>query len=129
MPATVSTATTSKNGARKTPPDGMASMMAYLTRVLKIPTIGACWEELAAHARDENWSHEEYLAAPLQRQVADRESKGTTWGTEARRECTTGITTDEIRREFSVIAVIGDRTRDACTADEGPAALAHSGRG
>ena len=59
------------------PKDGMASMMAYLTRVLKTPTIAAHWEELAAQARDENWSHEEYLAALLQRQVADRESKGT----------------------------------------------------
>jgi DNA replication protein DnaC len=52
-------------------------MLAYLTRVLKIPTIGRCWEELAAQARDENWSHEEYLAAVLQRQVAERESAGT----------------------------------------------------
>jgi DNA replication protein DnaC len=57
--------------------DGMPSMIAYLTRVLKTPTIGAFWEELAAQARDENWPHEEYLAALLQRQVADRESKGT----------------------------------------------------
>jgi DNA replication protein DnaC len=56
----------------------MPSMIAYLTRALKTPTIGAFWEELAAQARDENWSHEEYLAALLQRQVADRESKGTT---------------------------------------------------
>jgi len=31
-------------------------------------------------ARDENWSHEEYLAALLQRQVADRESAGTIRG-------------------------------------------------
>ena len=58
------------------PKDGMPSMLAYLTRVLKMPTIGAFWEELADQARDQNWSHEEYLAA-LQRQVADRESKGT----------------------------------------------------
>ena len=57
--------------------DGLLSMIAYLTRVLKTPTIGAIWEELAEQARDENWSHEEYLAALLQRQVADRESKGT----------------------------------------------------
>src|SRR3954467_12678489 len=57
--------------------DGMPSMIAYLTRVLKTPTIGRFWEELAGQARDENWSHEEYLAALLQRQVADRESKGT----------------------------------------------------
>jgi len=59
------------------PKDGMPSMIAYLTRVLKTPTIGACWEDLAGQARNENWSHEEYLAALLQRQVADRESKGT----------------------------------------------------
>ncbi|MFI6244508.1 ATP-binding protein [Micromonospora sp. NPDC050795] len=39
--------------------------------------MGASWEELADQARDQNWSHEEYLAALLQRQVADRESKGT----------------------------------------------------
>jgi DNA replication protein DnaC len=56
--------------------DGMPSMIAYLTRVLKTPTIGRCWEEMSAQARDENWSHEEYLAALLQRQVADRESAG-----------------------------------------------------
>jgi DNA replication protein DnaC len=58
------------------PPDGIASMIAYLTRVLKMPTISKSWEDLAAKARDENWSHEEYLAALLQRQVADRESAG-----------------------------------------------------
>lgn len=53
-------------------------MLAYLARVLKTPTIGRCWAELAEQARDENWSHEEYLAAVLQRQVAERESAGTT---------------------------------------------------
>ena len=58
------------------PADGLPSQMAYLTRVLKTSTIGRCWEEMAAQARDENWSHEEYLAALLHRQVADRESKG-----------------------------------------------------
>ena len=31
------------------------------------------WEQLAQTARDEGWSHEEYLAAVLQRQVADRD--------------------------------------------------------
>src|ERR1700709_2363763 len=59
------------------PKDGLPSMISYLTRVLKTPTIGTFWEQLAEQARDENWSHEEYLAALLQRQVADRESKGT----------------------------------------------------
>jgi hypothetical protein len=59
------------------PAEGIPSLLHYLTRVLKTPAIGHCWEELADHARDENWSHEEYLAAVLQRQVSDRESKGT----------------------------------------------------
>lgn len=59
------------------PADGLPAQLAYLTRVLKTPTIGRCWEPLADQARDENWSHEEYLAAILQRQVADRESAGT----------------------------------------------------
>jgi DNA replication protein DnaC len=73
----VSTTATKPKPAAATK-DGLPSMIAYLTRTLKIPTIGAFWEELAAQARDENWSHEEYLGALLQRQLADRESKGTT---------------------------------------------------
>jgi DNA replication protein DnaC len=59
------------------PAEGLPSQLAYLTRVLKTPTIGRCWEQVADQARAENWSHEEYLAAVLQRQVADRESAGT----------------------------------------------------
>jgi DNA replication protein DnaC len=75
---TMPTTTTTTPPIRTTPADGLASMLAYLTRVLKTPTIGRCWAELAAQARDDNWSHEEYLAAVLQRQVAERESAGTT---------------------------------------------------
>ena len=63
----------------KTPSsDGLGAQLAYLTRVLKTPTIAACWEQLADQAREANWSHEEYLAALLSRQVADREAAGTT---------------------------------------------------
>ena len=56
----------------------LGSKLAYLTRVLKTPTIGRVWDDLAAQARELNWSHEEYLTAVLERQVADRESAGTT---------------------------------------------------
>jgi DNA replication protein DnaC len=56
----------------------LGSKLAYLTRVLKTPTIARVWDDLAAQARDLNWSHEEYLTAVLERQVADRESAGTT---------------------------------------------------
>jgi DNA replication protein DnaC len=45
---------------------------------LKTPTIGRVWDDLAAQARDLNWSHGKYLTAVLERQVADRESAGTT---------------------------------------------------
>src|SRR5215213_3273533 len=65
---TTTTTTTGELGAK----------LAYLTRALKTPTIARVWEDLAAQARDRNWSHEEYLTAVLERQVADRESAGTT---------------------------------------------------
>ena len=54
-----------------------ASTLAYLSRVLRTPTIARVWEQLGQTARREGWSHEEYLAAVLQRQVADREASGT----------------------------------------------------
>ncbi|WP_448058380.1 IS21-like element helper ATPase IstB [Cellulomonas hominis] len=54
-----------------------ASQVAYLTRVLKAPTIGRTFADLADTARQAGWTHEEYLAAVLARQVADREASGT----------------------------------------------------
>lgn len=54
-----------------------AATLAYLTRALKVPTIARIWEQLADTARQEAWTHEEYLAAVLARQVADREANGT----------------------------------------------------
>jgi DNA replication protein DnaC len=68
----MTTTTKTKTG----PPEHLSSKLAYLTRVLKTPTIGRTWADLADLARTENWSHEEYLAAVLERQVADRESAG-----------------------------------------------------
>lgn len=53
------------------------STITHLTQVMKMPTIRKVWQSLAQQARDEGWSHEEYLAAVLQRQVADREASGT----------------------------------------------------
>ena len=74
---TPTTTTTATAATRRALPDGLSSKLAYLTRALKTPTIGRVWEDLAAQARDANWSHEEYLTAVLERQVADRESAGT----------------------------------------------------
>ena len=72
--------TTTTTTGKPSSPRGevLGSKIAYLARVLKTPTIARTWEQLAEAARDSNWSHEEYLAAVLERQVADRESAGST---------------------------------------------------
>jgi DNA replication protein DnaC len=50
--------------------------LAYLTRALKAPSLHAAVERLAERARSESWTHEEFLVACLQREVAARESHG-----------------------------------------------------
>src|SRR6201991_1844161 len=54
----------------------LASEIAYLTRALKAPSLAGAVERLAERARAESWSHEEFLAACLQREVAYREAHG-----------------------------------------------------
>jgi hypothetical protein len=44
--------------------------LAFLTRALKAPTLRDAAGRLAERARAEGWSHEEFLAACLQREVA-----------------------------------------------------------
>ena len=41
--------------------------LAYLTRALKAPTLREAVDRLAERARAESWTHEEFLAACLQR--------------------------------------------------------------
>ena len=50
--------------------------LAFLTRALKAPTLRGSVARLAERARAESWTHEEFLAACLQREVAARESHG-----------------------------------------------------
>jgi DNA replication protein DnaC len=50
--------------------------VAYLTRALKAPTLRESVDRLAERARAENWTHEEYLIACLQREVAARDAHG-----------------------------------------------------
>jgi DNA replication protein DnaC len=62
------------------PPDGhhhepatgrdVTAELAYLTRALKAPTLRESVARLAERARAEDWTHEEYLAACLQREVS-----------------------------------------------------------
>jgi DNA replication protein DnaC len=54
----------------------VSAEIAYLTRALKAPTLRESAARLAERARAESWSHEEYLAACLQREVAARDAHG-----------------------------------------------------
>jgi DNA replication protein DnaC len=76
LATTTATTRTNTPAGHRPRPDRLDAKLAYLTRVLKTPTIGRVWSDLADTARDANWSHEEYLTAVLERQVADRESAG-----------------------------------------------------
>jgi DNA replication protein DnaC len=62
--------------AARTAARDMAAELAFLTRALKAPTLRESVPRLAERARAESWSHEEFLAACLQREVAARESHG-----------------------------------------------------
>jgi DNA replication protein DnaC len=50
--------------------------LVFLTRALKAPTLRSSVARLAERARAEGWTHEEFLAACLQREVAAREAHG-----------------------------------------------------
>ena len=50
--------------------------LAYLAGALKAPRISEAAARLADHARDAGWTHEEYLAAVLDREVAARNASG-----------------------------------------------------
>ncbi|MFI6048399.1 IS21-like element helper ATPase IstB [Nocardia sp. NPDC051321] len=65
------TAKASTYGARH-----VGSEIAYLARALKAPTLASAVDRLAERARSEGWTHEEFLAACLQREVAAREAHG-----------------------------------------------------
>jgi DNA replication protein DnaC len=54
----------------------LTAELAFLTRALKAPTLRQSVTRLAERARAEGWSHEEFLAACLQREVAARETHG-----------------------------------------------------
>jgi DNA replication protein DnaC len=62
--------------AAKTAARDLAGEIGFLTRALKAPTLRESVTRLAERARAETWSHEEFLVACLQREVAAREAHG-----------------------------------------------------
>ena len=66
-----------RDGRRaKTAARDLAAEVAFLTRALKAPALRESVTRLAERARAESWTHEEFLVACLQREVAARESHG-----------------------------------------------------
>ena len=65
------TRTTTKTASRD-----LVAEVTFLTRALKAPTLRESVARLAERARAESWTHEEFLIACLQREVAARESHG-----------------------------------------------------
>jgi DNA replication protein DnaC len=59
--------------ATKTKP---AADLAYLCRALKAPSLARAVDRLAERARADGWTHEEFLAACLEREVAARQANG-----------------------------------------------------
>ena len=68
--------TGAKVGSGEAGPD-TDSHIVFLTRALKTPVIRESFSRLADQAREESWTHEQYLAAVLDRQVTAREASGT----------------------------------------------------
>ena len=54
----------------------LGAEVAFLTGALKAPTLREAVPRLAERAREQSWSHEEFLIACLQREVSARESHG-----------------------------------------------------
>lgn len=52
------------------------SDLAYLCRNLKAPSLLASADRLAERAREEGWTHEEFLCACLEREVSSRQTHG-----------------------------------------------------
>ena len=50
--------------------------IAFLCRALKAPSMAQAVERLAERARSEEWTHQEFLAACLEREVAARQANG-----------------------------------------------------
>ena len=69
------TTTSPRTAVAKTGRD-VSSELEFLTRALKAPTLRDSIQRLAERAREESWTHEEFLAACLQREVAARDAHG-----------------------------------------------------
>lgn len=56
--------------------NGAAKDIEYYARALRAPRIADGYRSLGDRAREAGWSHEEYLAGVLSREIAEREASG-----------------------------------------------------
>ena len=61
---------------KTTPAADTLKQITHLAAALKAPRITQAAARLAEHARDAGWTHEDYLAAILEREVAARNASG-----------------------------------------------------
>src|SRR5215217_8554687 len=62
--------------AKTPPPSDAVKQIHFLAAALKAPRIVEAAERLADQARDAAWTHEDYLAAVLEREVSARNASG-----------------------------------------------------
>ena len=62
--------------AKQHAPSDAVKQIHYLAAALKAPRITEAAARLADQARDAGWTHEDYLAAVLEREVAARNASG-----------------------------------------------------
>src|SRR5213083_3431383 len=67
---------TTRTGNTKSDGSEALKQLTYLASALKAPRITESAGRPADHARDSGWTHEEYLAAVLDREVAARNASG-----------------------------------------------------
>ncbi|MEO5661751.1 MAG: ATP-binding protein [Nocardioides sp.] len=65
-----------KNTAKSTTSTEAVKQITYLAAALKAPRITEAAARLADQARDAGWTHEDYLAAVLEREVSARNASG-----------------------------------------------------
>jgi len=78
-------------GKTKTDAGEALKHLTYLAAALKAPRITEAAARLADHARDAGWTHEEYLAAVLDREVAVRNASGAQLRIRAERRALGGL--------------------------------------
>ena len=70
--------------AETTTEPSLDAQLVYLTRALKAPAMREAIPRLAERARNDGWTHEQFLVAYLEREVTAREARAANSGSRPR---------------------------------------------